>query len=435
MIPSSSEISPRQRACAAVLPAMILGARALAQSNAVADAKALVAKIEQARGVPARPVKTLRIEGTFAVTIEGVADGQPCVEGKFREIHSGETRARTTVDMGEHGLMESGITDEVVWEIDPVAGARILTDGDAAAVRRSSALSRGASPTSLYVELATAGTKAIDGREHALLRGTPRGGPADTWFVDRETGLVSRIDITLPSPEGAELVWGLDRRIETQVTFGDWMKIDGVQYPHRRSATMGIVTFTHTCSKIEPGAALDASAFDLPEAVTKLKGKPVAKPSKAGSAAYQIVDREPQAVASIHTKCKLTEMGPTIAPLYPEVMAHLNATGVQITGTPFLRYHVVNADELEVEAGMPVAKRIVEEGRVKNSELPGGKTVVAWHVGPYEKLPAAHEALKAWVTANRLKSRGGPWEVYWTDPGVVTDPSKWRTQLFMPIEN
>ena len=30
---------------------------------------------------------------------------------------------------------------------------------------------------------------------------------------------------------------------------------------------------------------------------------------------------------------------------------------------------------------------------------------------------------------------GGAWEVYWTDPGVVPDSSKWRTQLFMPIEN
>ncbi len=436
MITPSSEISSRLRACAAVLPVMILGARPLAQSNAVADAKALVTKIQQARGVPAKPVTTLRIEGTFAVTIEGVADGMPCVEGTFREIHSGETRARTTADLGEHGLKESGITDDVVWEIDPMVGARILTDVDAAAMRRSSALSRGASPTALYVELAIAGTKAIDGREHAVLRGTPRGGPADTWFVDRETGLVSRIDITLPTLEGSELVWGLARQIETQVTFGDWKKIDGVQYPHRRSLKMGIVTFTYTCSTIEPGAALDSSAFDLPEAVMKLKGKPVAKQSTAeNQPPYQIVDREPQAVASIRTKCTMSEMGPTIAALYPEVMAHLNATGVGITGTPFLRYHVVNGDELDVEAGMPVAKRIVEEGRVKNSELPGGKVVVAWHVGPYEKLPAAHEALKAWVTAHRLTSRGGPWEVYWTDPGVVTDSSKWRTQLFMPIEN
>jgi effector-binding domain-containing protein len=60
---------------------------------------------------------------------------------------------------------------------------------------------------------------------------------------------------------------------------------------------------------------------------------------------------------------------------------------------------------------------------------------MAWHVGPYEKLADAHQSLRAYVDAHRMQARGGLWEVYWTDPGIVPDPSKWRTQLFMPIED
>jgi effector-binding domain-containing protein len=55
-------------------------------------------------------------------------------------------------------------------------------------------------------------------------------------------------------------------------------------------------------------------------------------------------------------------------------------------------------------------------------------------VGPYDRLKDAHESLRKHVETNGLKPRGGPWEIYWTDPGVVPDPSKWRTQLFIPIE-
>ena len=58
---------------------------------------------------------------------------------------------------------------------------------------------------------------------------------------------------------------------------------------------------------------------------------------------------------------------------------------------------------------------------------------MAWHTGPYEKLADAHKALMGYAQANKLEQKGGPWEVYWTDPGMVPDPAKWRTQLFLPV--
>ena len=73
-------------------------------------------------------------------------------------------------------------------------------------------------------------------------------------------------------------------------------------------------------------------------------------------------------------------------------------------------------------------------GRVENSELPAGKAITCWHVGPYDQLSQAHEGLRAHLTAKKLTPRGGCWEIYWTDPGMVPDPKKWRTQLFAPIE-
>src|SRR5262249_14166485 len=107
---------------------------------------------------------------------------------------------------------------------------------------------------------------------------------------------------------------------------------------------------------------------------------------------------------------------------------------VKMVGAPFSRYHELRGDEVDLECGIPVAKPIAEKGRVKNGELPGGKSVMTWHVGPYEKLLAAHQSLRSYLDANHLKSCGGVWEFYWTDRGIVPDPAKWRTQLFVPIE-
>jgi effector-binding domain-containing protein len=105
-----------------------------------------------------------------------------------------------------------------------------------------------------------------------------------------------------------------------------------------------------------------------------------------------------------------------------------------MAGLPFMRTHGSDGTTVDFEAGIPIAKPIEEKGRVKNGELPGGRTLTAWHVGPYEQLTDAHQRLKEWATTKGMAARGGPWEVYWTDPGMVPDPSKWRTQIFLPIE-
>ncbi|MBL8755093.1 MAG: hypothetical protein JNK15_17450 [Planctomycetes bacterium] len=81
-----------------------------------------------------------------------------------------------------------------------------------------------------------------------------------------------------------------------------------------------------------------------------------------------------------------------------------------------------------------MSKAFAAKGRVQNSELPAGKAVMAWHVGPYDKLSVAHGLLRDHATAQKWKTRGGPWEIYWTDPGMVPDPARWKTQLFLPIE-
>jgi AraC family transcriptional regulator len=435
MIPSSLRFDAALQAFAVVLPLLFLCASTLAQGSPGHDAKTVLARIAEARGTPSQPVTSLSIEGTFDVLFDGLNDGKPCMQGKFRDVFSGEKLMRHTSDMGEHGAIDKGATEDFVWEIDPLMGARILDESEAALARRHAAAMRGVRPETLYRDIAVTGTKAIDGREHVVLRMTPEAGKPDTWYVDQKTWLVVRVDMTVPAPASANAVWGLGDEIESQLTFADWKRIDGVQYPQRRSLRLGTITFASTLTKIEPNAPIDASRFVPPESVTKAKAKAATRPPRSASRpAYEVEDREPQAVASIRVKCREEDIGKTLALVFPEIMGHLNAEGAKIAGVPFSRYHGVAGAELDLEAGLPINKPIAETGRIKNSVLPGGRAVVTWHIGPYEKLKPAHEALKSYLDANALKSRGGPWELYWTDPGVVPDPAKWRTQLVMPIE-
>ena len=152
--------------------------------------------------------------------------------------------------------------------------------------------------------------------------------------------------------------------------------------------------------------------------------------------AYEVELKElkPQPMVSIRTSCKVVEIGPVLAEILPEVFHYLDKRGVRPAGPPFTRYHSFDGNDCEIEAGMPVAEPQPGEGRVTAGELPGGTVASTVHVGPYEELPSAHDAVDAWLKKNGKESRGPQWESYITDPGEEPDPHKRKTELLWPVE-
>ena len=73
-------------------------------------------------------------------------------------------------------------------------------------------------------------------------------------------------------------------------------------------------------------------------------------------------------------------------------------------------------------------------GRIQPGSLPGGQAALLWHVGPYHELQRSHLRLTNWVAERGFEPNGGMWEVYWTDPGLEPDPSKWKTQIIWPTK-
>lgn len=423
-------------ALAAALLSNLLCSHAAAQEPASDDARDLLTKIDTKR-LPASvaPTATLAIDGTYTVTFGDDADAKPVAKGTFRQIFAGSDLARLTMDMGPFGKMEKGVQGDVVWEVDPSMGAKVHRGSHADASRRYNAWMRGAPVSGLYTAAKRAGTESVGGHECSVLELTPKSGTHDRAFVDAD-GRVHRIDIALPVPESADASFGMDDAMLAQITFTDWTEVDGVRHARQRAMRMGPATVSLVCKDIRPGAAIDAAAFIPPAAIEKAKRAPAPGPAfdADGKPTYQVVELEARPVASIRVKCKPSAISEQLATILPEVSAFLTETGGKVAGAPFSRYHSFSDTEVDLEAGIPVQQPITAKGRVQNSQLPAGKALTTWHVGPYETLTGAYEGLHRHLAAEHYTQRGAQWEVYWTDPGMVTDPAKWRTQLFVPIE-
>ncbi len=68
---------------------------------------------------------------------------------------------------------------------------------------------------------------------------------------------------------------------------------------------------------------------------------------------------------------------------------------------------------------------LVEQGG--NDATPAGAVATAVHMGPYDRMKPAHDAIHQWAKAHNRPLAGPSWEIYghWTD-----DPASLRTDIF-----
>ena len=84
--------------------------------------------------------------------------------------------------------------------------------------------------------------------------------------------------------------------------------------------------------------------------------------------------------------------------------------------------------EIGVELETPLA---AAHGEVTPSALPAGDVATVTHLGPYQRLGEAHEAIHQWCMANGREPVRPCWEMYghWVDEWN-RDPSKIRTDVY-----
>lgn len=119
--------------------------------------------------------------------------------------------------------------------------------------------------------------------------------------------------------------------------------------------------------------------------------------------------------------------------LLPATFQYVTSHGGQPLGPPFGRYHHFEPEKVDLEAGIVVKTPMAAGMGVSPGEIPGGLYASVEHVGPYEQLMNAWQAIGDYISANNLQIIGAPLELYWTDPGEEPDPSKWRTEIVYPI--
>ncbi len=118
----------------------------------------------------------------------------------------------------------------------------------------------------------------------------------------------------------------------------------------------------------------------------------------------------------------------------------LSQHGQTPAGAPLLRYLVIDmANDMVVQAGIPVAERLEVVDGIEADALPAGRYASTTHMGSYDGLYNATRGLLQWAGEQGLhfdkhpSDKGEVWgsriEWYESNPAEQPDPGEWVTRL------
>ena len=137
----------------------------------------------------------------------------------------------------------------------------------------------------------------------------------------------------------------------------------------------------------------------------------------------------PRILAAVSRKVVIGGVGAAWRPALDQVWAFLRTQpGLRTDGHNIFLYHhpARREDPMDVDFGVEVVREFAPSGEVKPAKTPAGEVAVATHIGPYDGLRQAHDAVHAWAAANKRVFAGQSWEIYgdWND-----DPARLETTV------
>jgi len=145
-----------------------------------------------------------------------------------------------------------------------------------------------------------------------------------------------------------------------------------------------------------------------------------------------VEDRPAQYTVSTLARTPVDKLPEILDAAFGAVYGYLMELGEKPAGPPFVAYYNMDMQDLNLEIGFPVAKSLPAQGELRSGQIAGGRAATVLHVGPYDKLHLAYDALMKWVAEQGVEPAGPAYEFYLNDPDSVA-PEELQTQIVFPL--
>lgn len=130
----------------------------------------------------------------------------------------------------------------------------------------------------------------------------------------------------------------------------------------------------------------------------------------------ELLKQREQPTLVIRTHTSIQDLPRLIGESYGKLGAYLQERGELLSDIPFVAYHNMDMQNLDVEIGFPVASPLPGKGEIQAGQIPEGKIVFCMYLGGYAEIGPVYEEMAKWITDKGLIPEGTAYEYYYNDP-------------------
>ena len=149
----------------------------------------------------------------------------------------------------------------------------------------------------------------------------------------------------------------------------------------------------------------------------------------------KIIERDAQNTLSIRTSSSVQNLPQVLGKNWGAIMQYLGQLNEQGSGPPFVAYYNMDMANLDIEIGIPVAKKIPTEHEIEAHEIPAGKYASCLYIGPYSDMKQAYETLGKFIQDKGYERKQVKiaYELYLNDPSEVA-PEELQTEILFLLK-
>ena len=184
------------------------------------------------------------------VDVAGVSRG-----GKMESFMKAPNRSLTVLEMGPLGVTKQGFDGQAGWYFSKSGGTRNLKGPELAAITAEADFYRDLRIKELYATTKLLGKTKSGYRELYVVQAVPRGGGAEYFYFDVETGLLFRRDTTRQTSAGMA---------RAEIHYGDWREVDGIRLPFNITQSMPRMNLEFTVEEVKHNVSIEEAVFRRP---------------------------------------------------------------------------------------------------------------------------------------------------------------------------
>ena len=158
--------------------------------------------------------------------------------------------------LGGIGEIIDSFDGKTAWTVNPLQGSRDKTGDELAQLKINANFHRELNFEKLYQKIEVKGIEKVGDKEAYVVTATPTGLEPQTFYFDKQTGLLLREDLMAISPEG---------KFPTKNYFDDYREVDGVKMPYKMRTVLPQFELVMTVTEVKNGVKIDENLFVKPK--------------------------------------------------------------------------------------------------------------------------------------------------------------------------